>query len=69
MTTHTKIQEQAPATLAQADLTPRGRVFPSPSQWQDQIFYQLLPDRFSDGREESRPMFDYNNPEKYRPTS
>ncbi len=66
MTTHTKIQEQAPGTLAEADLTPRGRVFPSPSQWQDQIFYQLLPDRFSDGREESRPMFDFNNPEKYR---
>jgi hypothetical protein len=32
--------------------TPRGRfVHPSPIDWRDQVFYFLLPDRFSDGRE------------------
>jgi glycosidase len=28
--------------------------------------YQLLPDRFSDGREAQRPMFDRNHPEQFR---
>ncbi|WP_062358141.1 alpha-amylase family glycosyl hydrolase [Herbidospora yilanensis] len=31
---------------------------PSPVTWRDQFLYFLLPDRFSDGREETRPMFD-----------
>jgi len=66
MGTFTKIEEQAPCTLAEASLTPRGRVFPSPSQWRDEIFYQLIPDRFSDGREASRPMFDPTKPQQYR---
>ena len=65
MTTQTPIEEQAPRTLAAASLTPRGRVFPSPSHWRDQIFYQLLPDRFSDGGEATRPMFDYRHPEQF----
>lgn len=30
--------------------------FPSPIDWRDEIFYFLLPDRFSDGKEGSRPM-------------
>ena len=66
MRTFTKIEEDAPRTLAEASLTPRGRVFPSPSQWRDQILYQLLPDRFSDGREGSRPMFDPTQPEQHK---
>lgn len=65
MTTQTPIEEQAPRTLAAASLTPRGRVFPSPSHWRDQTFYQLLPDRFSDGGEATRPMFDYRHPEQF----
>ena len=66
MTTHTPIEPHVPQTLAAADLTPRGRVFPSPSQWRDQIFYQLLPDRFSDGQEDKRPLFDLNQPDRFR---
>ena len=58
----TRIEEVVPRTLAGADLTPRGRVSPSPTQWRDQIFYQLLPDRFSDGREDMRPLVDLNAP-------
>ena len=56
MTTHTLIESEIPRRLSAADLAPRGRVFPSPSHWRDQIFYQLLPGRFSDGREATRPV-------------
>jgi len=66
MATHTKIEKQFPRTLAEANLTPRGRVFPSPVNWRDQIFYQLLPDRFSDGQEGGRPLFDPSHPEQFR---
>jgi glycosidase len=37
--------------------------------WRDQILYQLLPDRFSDGREMQRPMFDRTHPEQFRASS
>jgi glycosidase len=30
--------------------------FPSPADWADEVLYFLLPDRFSDGRESTRPM-------------
>jgi hypothetical protein len=46
------IEAAAPTLLAEAALTPRGPVYPSPSTWRDQLLYFLLPDRFSDGREE-----------------
>ena len=59
------IEEQAPRALDAASLTPRGRVFPSPIHWRDQVFYQLLPDRFSDGGEATRPMFDYRHPGQF----
>ena len=66
MTTFTKIEDEAPRTLSAADLKPRGRVFPSPATWRDQTMYQLLPDRFSDGQEATRPMFDPAHPEQFR---
>ncbi len=62
----TIIEEFPARTLSEADLLPRGRVFPSPVNWRDQILYQLLPDRFSDGRETQRPMFERNRPEQFR---
>ncbi len=62
----TPIEEFSPRRLSDANLRPRGRVFPSPVNWRDQILYQLLPDRFSDGREAQRPMFDLNNPEQFK---
>lgn len=60
------IEELSPKALSDADLRPRGRVFPSPVNWRDQILYQLLPDCFSDGREPQRSMFDRNNPEQFK---
>lgn len=64
--TQTKIEEKAPVELSAADLTPRGRVHTSPIDWRDQILYQLMPDRFSDGREHEREMFKLNEADNYR---
>jgi glycosidase len=61
-----QIEQNAPTTLRDASLLPRGRVFPSPTAWRDQILYFLLPDRFSDGGEAQRPPFDRNNPDQHR---
>ena len=63
----TTIEESAPRELARADLKPRGRVQPSPIDWRDQILYQLLPDRFSDGLETEREQFDRKNRDRFIP--
>lgn len=62
----TPIEGEAPRSLHDASLTPRGRVHPSPAHWRDQTLYFLLPDRFSDGRESERPPFDRANPDAHR---
>ena len=64
--TRTPIEAKAATTVSDLDLEPRGRVFPSPSLWKNHIFYQILPDRFSDGREAERPRFDLANPGLHR---
>ena len=66
MSTHTPVETERPFTVANLNLKPRGRVFPSPSLWKKHIFYQILPDRFSDGQEAERPLFDLEHPEKYQ---
>ena len=37
--------------LDSAALVPTGGLFPSPIAWEDQVFYFLMLDRFSDGNE------------------
>ena len=64
--TKTIIEKDCPSSLRQAEFKPRGRVFPSPRRWKDQILYQIMPDRFSDGKEYQRPLFNADNPEEYR---
>jgi glycosidase len=54
----TTIEALSPSRLSDTSLTPRGPVHQSPADWRDQILYFLLPDRFSDGREATRPRFD-----------
>ncbi|WP_193195376.1 alpha-amylase family glycosyl hydrolase [Nostoc sp. MG11] len=61
-----KVEEFAPQKLSEADLKPRGRVHLSPVSWRDQILYQLLPDRFSDGDENQRELFDRTNPLRFQ---
>jgi glycosidase len=34
-----------------------GEVHPSPSDWRDQVLYLIIVDRFSDGREDERPLY------------
>ncbi|UFP95048.1 alpha-amylase family glycosyl hydrolase [Gloeobacter morelensis] len=62
----TTIEEKAPRKLSEADLRPRSQVHPSPASWRDQFLYQLLPDRFSDGREAERPLFDPTDPARFQ---
>ncbi|MFO1113786.1 MAG: alpha-amylase family glycosyl hydrolase [Rhodospirillales bacterium] len=64
--TRTPLEAEAQTSVADLDLEPRGRVYPSPSLWKNQIFYQILPDRFSDGGEAQRPLFDPENPAAHR---
>src|SRR5450631_2160700 len=52
----------SPRALSAVDLKPLAKPFPSPIAWRDQILYFLLPDRFSDGLEAGKPMYDRNNP-------
>jgi glycosidase len=61
------VEPIAPHQLNSEDfsLEPRGRVYPSPCGWRDQILYFLLPDRFSDGNESQRPLFDGTAPERF----
>lgn len=63
---NTTIEPDAPRSLEQANLRPRGEVFPSPENWVDQTLYFLLPDRFSDGREGERLMYDRRDPARCR---
>ncbi len=62
----TIIEPNIPTTLDNLNLTPRGPVHPSPEDWRDQTLYFLLPDRFSDGREAERPLFDPAQPDAHR---
>lgn len=61
------IERDAPTEVAAADLRPRATaVHPSPIDWRDQVLYFLLPDRFSDGAEAGRPLFDRTHPEEFQ---
>ena len=62
----TAVEPSAPSALSSAELRPRGSVFASPPDWRDQVLYFLLPDRFSDGREDERPLFERESPERFR---
>ena len=66
MSSQTPVENEAPTTIQDLNLEPRGRVFPSPASWKDHVFYQILPDRFSDGREDERPQYDPAHPEQFR---
>ena len=56
-----------PATIRGVQLPRRENHFPSPADWRDEIIYFLLPDRFSDGLEHTRPLLDPANRQAGRP--
>ncbi len=39
------------------------KTYPSPEDWRDEIIYSLIVDRFSDGKESTRPLYD---PKKHK---
>lgn len=43
--------------------------FPSPADWRDELLYFLLPDRFSDGKENTRPLLDRKQIQDLRNTA
>jgi glycosidase len=56
-----------PDSIRSVDLPRRQSFYPSPADWRDEIIYFLLPDRFSDGKENSRPVLDPENRLAFRP--
>jgi glycosidase len=60
------LQDKAPDSLAQVHFEPHGNATPSPADWRDQVFYFLLPDRFSNGQESVDDLFDLKNPERFK---
>jgi glycosidase len=62
-----QLGQNRPASVRGISLPRRERYYPSPADWRDEVLYFLLPDRFSDGREQSRPMLDRNNVAAARP--
>jgi glycosidase len=55
-----------PESALSVNLNQRTKGYPSPYTWQDQVLYFLLPDRFSDGNEAERPLFNPQSPAEYR---
>jgi glycosidase len=47
--------------VARASFPQRDAFHPSPPDWRDEVLYFLLPDRFSDGQEHTRPVLDRTN--------
>jgi glycosidase len=64
----TQLCQNRPASVRDIDLPRHERYHPSPADWRDETLYFLLPDRFSDGQEQSRPLLDRRNLTSARPT-
>jgi glycosidase len=62
-----QLGQTRPESVRQIALPRRESYFPSPADWRDEVLYFLLPDRFSDGREETRPLLDRKNLTAARP--
>ncbi len=56
-----------PTSIRTVRLPRRERFYPSPADWRDEIIYFLLPDRFSDGLEHTRPLLDPGARQAARP--
>ncbi len=65
--TNTQLSQNRPASVRNIDLPRRQRYHPSPADWRDETLYFLLPDRFSDGQEQTRTMLDRRNLSAARP--
>ncbi|THJ16772.1 MAG: alpha-amylase [Nitrospira sp. CG24B] len=61
------LSRPAPQNLTDIALPRRVRFHSSPGDWRDEVLYFLLVDRFSDGREASRPLLDRTRRAAFRP--
>jgi len=65
----TMLSKPRPSQVRSIDLPRRTMsYYPSPALWQDQVFYFLLPDRFSNGQESPDKLLDRSNPNAARPS-
>src|SRR5512135_110292 len=55
------LAQARPPGITPVKLPRRQQYYSSPSDWRDMVLYFLLPDRFSDGQEESRQLLDRSN--------
>ncbi|MGH9769539.1 MAG: alpha-amylase family glycosyl hydrolase, partial [Blastocatellia bacterium] len=65
--TDTQLSQNRPASVRDIELPRRERYNPSTADWRDETLYFLLPDRFSDGQEQTRPLLDRGNLASARP--
>jgi len=65
--TDAQLSQNRPASVRNINLPRRERYHPSPADWRDETLYFLLPDRFSDGQEQTRPLLDRRNLTAARP--
>ena len=65
--TDTQLGQNRPASVRDINLPRRERYHPSPADWRDETLYFLLPDRFSDGQEQTRAMLDRGDLTSARP--
>ena len=63
----TLLRQPRPADLQHTPRAEADHYHPSPADWRNEVLYFLLPDRFSDGRETSRPLLDRSNLGSARP--
>jgi len=61
------LQHARPESVRSVSLPRRQQFHPSPGDWQDEVIYFLLPDRFSDGNEAKRTLLDRSNLSAARP--
>ena len=67
--TNTQLSQNRPASVRNINLPRRERYHPSPADWRDETLYFLLPDRFSDGQEQTRPFLDRGDLTAARPVA
>src|SRR5580765_2132366 len=59
--------QNRPTSIGPVALPRREAFFASPVDWRNEVLYFLLPDRFSDGKDKTRPLLDRGNLAAARP--
>ncbi len=67
--TDIQLSQNRPSSVRDIDLPRRESNYPSPADWRDETLYFLLPDRFSDGKEQTRPLLDRGDLAAARPSN